>query len=143
MGTSTSSKGPGGNSPFVPGWVDTEGQQVPDAPPQRFKDFRTSLGRFVSTGDGDYPLSNQIGIDAMAQGYAGYRNAWLQAFLNDLGFNGFGIRSSFAHENPDDKGNGVHVFLSGEHRPYCSGLIGDLAGRLRIIGAGHDYYAAD
>lgn len=34
------------------------------------------------------PLSNQIGIDAMAQGYAGSRNAWLQAFLNDLGFNG-------------------------------------------------------
>jgi len=54
MGTSTSSKGPGGNSPFVPGWVDTDGQQVPEAPPQRFKDFRTNLGRFVSTGDGDY-----------------------------------------------------------------------------------------
>ncbi|MDI3275927.1 hypothetical protein, partial [Pseudomonas sp. AL03] len=77
-----------------------------------------------------YPLSNQIGIDAMAQGYAGYRNARLQAFLNDLGFNGFGIRGSLAHENPDDRGNGVHVFLSGEHRPYCRGLIGDLAGRL-------------
>lgn len=55
MGTSTSSKGPGGNSPYVPGWVDTDGQPpIPEAPPQRFKDFRTSLGRFVSSGDGSY-----------------------------------------------------------------------------------------
>ncbi|MGF7111416.1 hypothetical protein QF017_000885 [Pseudomonas laurylsulfatiphila] len=55
MGTSTSSKGPGGNSPFVPEWIDTSGQgAIPEAPPQRFKDFRKSLGKFVSSGDGDY-----------------------------------------------------------------------------------------
>lgn len=55
MGTSTSSKGPGGNSPYVPGWVDTDGQPpIPEVPPQRFKDFRTNLGKFVASGDRDY-----------------------------------------------------------------------------------------
>lgn len=55
MGTSTSSKGPGGNSPYIPSWVDTDGQPpIPEAPPQRFKDFRTNLGRFVSSGDSSY-----------------------------------------------------------------------------------------
>lgn len=55
MGTSTSSKGPSGNSPFVPSWVDTEGQPpLPEPMPQRFKDFRTNLGRFVSSGDRAY-----------------------------------------------------------------------------------------
>lgn len=57
-----------------------------------------------------YPLSNQVGVDAVAQGYAGHRDAWLQAFLDDLGFKGFGISGSLAHGNPDDKGGGVHVF---------------------------------
>ncbi|WP_339500275.1 hypothetical protein, partial [Pseudomonas silesiensis] len=42
----------------------------------------------------------------------------------------FGIRSSLAHGNPDDKGDGVHVFLGGEHRPYRWDRIGDFAGRL-------------
>ena len=75
MGTSTSSKGPGGNSPYVPGWVDTNGQQVPESPPQRFKDFRTSLGRFVSSGDGDY-LRSAIGSYAGgATGGAGIATA--------------------------------------------------------------------
>uniref|UniRef100_UPI0030D75A2D DoxX family protein n=1 Tax=Pseudomonas silesiensis TaxID=1853130 RepID=UPI0030D75A2D len=45
----------------------------------------------------------------------------------------FGIRSSLAHGNPDDKGDGVHVFLGGEHRPYRWDRIGDFAGRLRLL----------
>jgi len=56
-----------------------------------------------------YPLSNQVGIDAVAQSDSGQRYAWLEALLNDLGFEGFGIRGSLAHGNPDDKGDGVHV----------------------------------
>ena len=66
----------------------------------------------------------------MTQGYAGHRHARLQAFLDDLGFKGFGIGSSLAHGNPDNKGDGVHVFLGGEHRPYRWDRIGDFAGRL-------------
>lgn len=52
MGTSTSSRGPGSSSPLVPPWADTDGQGPgPTPPPQRFKEFRKSLGRFVSSGD--------------------------------------------------------------------------------------------
>ncbi len=52
MGTSTSSRGPGSNSPLVPPWADTDEQGPGPAPaPQRFKDFRRSLGKFVSRGD--------------------------------------------------------------------------------------------
>lgn len=54
MGTSTSSRGPGSNSPLVPPWADTDGQgEGPDSEPQRFRGFRTSLGKFVSGGDSD------------------------------------------------------------------------------------------
>lgn len=52
MGTSTSSRGPGGNSPLVPPWADTDDQGPGPVPiPQRFKEFRRSLGKFVSGGD--------------------------------------------------------------------------------------------
>lgn len=81
-----------------------------------------------------YPLSNQVGIDAVAQGNAGHRYARLQAFLDDLGFEEFGIRGSLAHGNPDDEGDGVHVFLGGEHRPYCWDRVGDFAGRIPFAG---------
>ncbi|KWS87868.1 hypothetical protein AL050_23345 [Pseudomonas syringae pv. daphniphylli] len=79
-----------------------------------------------------YPLANQVGIDAVAQGNTGHRHAGLQAFLDYLGLERFGIRGSLAHGNPDDKGDGVHVFLGGEHRPYCWGRVGALPGRLQI-----------
>jgi len=53
MGTSTSSRGPSGTSPLVPPWADKDGLGPGPAPePQRFQGFRTSLGRFVSSGDG-------------------------------------------------------------------------------------------
>ena len=52
MGTSTSSRGPGSNSPLVPPWADTDGEGPGPVPaPQRFKDFRRSLGKFVVGGD--------------------------------------------------------------------------------------------
>lgn len=52
MGTSTSSRGPGSNTPLVPPWADTDGQGPGPAPAlQRFKEFRKSLGKFVTNGD--------------------------------------------------------------------------------------------
>ena len=65
------------------------------------------------------------------QGHAGHRHTRLQAFLDDLSFKGFGIRGSLAHGNPDDRGDSVHVFLSGQHRPYRWDRVGDFAGRFR------------
>jgi len=54
MGTSTSSKGANNRSPLVPPWADVDGQGPgPKPEPNRFQGFRTSLGRFVATGDGD------------------------------------------------------------------------------------------
>ncbi len=54
MGTSQSSTGPGGGSPLVPPWADDQPQQTIQ-PPQasRFAQFRTSLGRAVSSGNRD------------------------------------------------------------------------------------------
>lgn len=52
MGTSQSSRGPGGGSPLVPPWADDQPQQPQTTPqPARFMAFRQSLGRFVSGGD--------------------------------------------------------------------------------------------
>ena len=47
-----------------------------------------------------YPFAHDIGIDAVAQGNTGYRCARLQAFLNNLCFEGFWIRVSLAHGDP-------------------------------------------
>lgn len=53
MGTSTSSKGANNRSPLVPPWADVDGKGPgPEPEPNRFQGFRTSLGRFVATGDG-------------------------------------------------------------------------------------------
>lgn len=55
MGTSTSSKGPGGESPLVPPWADTDNQGPGPTPsPQRFREFRKNLGKFVRAGDQNY-----------------------------------------------------------------------------------------
>ena len=52
MGTSTSSRGPKNTNPLVPPWADVDGQGPGPLPePNRFRGFRTSLGRFVSGGD--------------------------------------------------------------------------------------------
>lgn len=76
MGTSTSSKGPGGNSPYVPDWVDTDGKpEIPAAPPQRFKEFRKDLGRFVSSGDSGYLRSAVRSYSSGATGGSGIGSA--------------------------------------------------------------------
>ena len=55
MGTSTSSKGPNNSNPLVPPWADVDGEGPgPEPQPNRFRGFRTSLGRFVSSGDQSY-----------------------------------------------------------------------------------------
>ncbi len=52
MGTSASNSGSGGGSPLVPPWADIDNQGPgPEPDPQRFRGFRTTLGRFVSNGD--------------------------------------------------------------------------------------------
>ena len=57
-----------------------------------------------------YPFAHDIGIDAVAQGNTGYRCARLQAFLNNLCFEGFWIRVSLAHGDPLTRAkNGVHL----------------------------------
>ena len=57
-----------------------------------------------------YPFAHDIGIDAVAQGNTGYRCARLQAFLNNLSFEGFWIRVSLAHGDPlAGAKNGVHL----------------------------------
>jgi len=65
MGTSTSSKGPNNRSPLVPPWADVDGAGPgPEPTPNRFQGFRTSLGRFVATGDGE---QMRKGLRAYAQ----------------------------------------------------------------------------
>lgn len=52
MGTSASSSGPGSASPLVPPWADpTPDVPLPKPDPQRFRQFRRALGRFVGDGD--------------------------------------------------------------------------------------------
>lgn len=52
MGTSTSSKGANNRSPLVPPWADIDGAGPGPKPEEnRFKSFRTHLGRFVASGD--------------------------------------------------------------------------------------------
>lgn len=52
MGTSASNSGSPANSPLVPPWADLDNQGPgPDPKAQRFRGFRTTLGRFVSSGD--------------------------------------------------------------------------------------------
>lgn len=52
MGTSASNQGTPGKAPLVPPWADTDLQGTgPEPDPQRFRGFRTILGRFVNSGD--------------------------------------------------------------------------------------------
>ena len=54
MGTSASNSGSPSGSPLVPPWADIDNQGPGEAPePQRFRGFRTTLGKFVSGGDPD------------------------------------------------------------------------------------------
>jgi hypothetical protein len=52
MGTSASNGGSPASSPLVPPWADLDNQGPgPEPEGQRFRGFRTTLGRFVSSGD--------------------------------------------------------------------------------------------
>ncbi|WP_321477347.1 hypothetical protein [uncultured Paludibaculum sp.] len=52
MGTSASNGGSPSGSPLVPPWADIDNQGPGEVPePQRFRGFRTTLGKFVSGGD--------------------------------------------------------------------------------------------
>lgn len=56
MGTSSSGKGSGSNSPLLPSWMDldvSDLENIPTPSLKRFQNFRTQLGKFVSTMDGD------------------------------------------------------------------------------------------
>ena len=55
------------------------------------------------------PLANDVGVDAVADGHAGYARTGLQALLNNLGLEWFGVRASLAHGNPGDKGYRVRL----------------------------------
>lgn len=55
MGTSTSSRGPGNGSPLVPPWADVDSAGPGPAPESdRFRGFRTALGRYVGSSDPSY-----------------------------------------------------------------------------------------
>ena len=60
-------------------------------------------------GDPDGVDTNHVGVDAVIDGYAGNRRFRLQAFLDDLGFERFGVRATLAHGNPGDKSNRVRL----------------------------------
>lgn len=38
-------------------------------------------------------------------------------FLDDLGFERLGVRTTLAHGNPSDKGDRVRLKIRGHHRP--------------------------
>ena len=62
MGTSTSSSGPGSNSPLVPPWADSDPDKpLETPPPQRFKQFRTELGKFAASGRNINRLKRALG----------------------------------------------------------------------------------
>jgi len=61
MGTSQSSTGPNRRSALVPSWADDQpGQPLPPPDENRFRAFRASLGKFVSSGSDKY-LKSAIG----------------------------------------------------------------------------------
>lgn len=102
MGTSSSSTGSGSNSPLVPPWAaDLDGQGAgPQPQGNRFKPFRTSLGKHVS-GQGGNHLQKALGHfsrTAVGGGGVGSRRfapmaaggAGLIALLGDLQAGGNG-----------------------------------------------------
>lgn len=61
MGTSSSSRGPSGQSPLVPSWADADpGAPLPEPEGQRFRTFRTEFGRYAS-GEGSGSLRTALG----------------------------------------------------------------------------------
>lgn len=95
MGTSSSSHGPRNKSPLVPPWADMDGQGPgPAVEDNRFKEFRTSLGKFVGTGNqsdlkralGHYArqATGGGGVGARRLGATVHAGGALFGVLNDL-----------------------------------------------------------
>jgi len=53
----------------------------------------------------------------MADGNTGDGRAGLQAYLNNLDFEWFGVRASLAHGNAGDKDYRARLKIRGHHRP--------------------------
>jgi len=62
-------------------------------------------------------LASDVGVDAVGDRNAGDGRAGLQVFLNNLGFERFGVRATLAHGNPGIKGYRVGLKTRGRHRP--------------------------
>lgn len=60
MGTSMSSAGSSGSSPLVPAWAAPDGNEVPSSGEQRFRSFRTHLGK-AAVGGGRPSLERALG----------------------------------------------------------------------------------
>lgn len=60
MGTSTSSKGPNGNTPLVPSWANENGGSIACGIDNSLGDFRSNLGKAARTQSGTY-LRKAIG----------------------------------------------------------------------------------
>lgn len=78
------------------------------------------------------PFMDEVGIEVVDQCDIGNRGVRLRTFGNDLGLEGFGIRTAFLwHGRPLKKAkNGVHLNLGGHHRLKRRCQEGVLPGRL-------------
>lgn len=57
-------------------------------------------------------------------GYAGNLRSRLQAFLDDLSFERFGVRVALGHGNPGDKGERARLKIRGHLRPKYWSSVG-------------------
>lgn len=74
MGTSSNNPGSNDRSPLVPPHADAEpGQPLPPPEKQRFREFRTSLGKYVKTGDKSYLDKGLSSYASKATGGVGHR----------------------------------------------------------------------
>lgn len=60
-------------------------------------------------------------------GYAGNHRSGLQALLDDLGFERFGLSAALAHGNPGNKGDRVRLKIRGHYRPKYWSSVGVFA----------------
>lgn len=74
MGTSSNNPGSNDRSPLVPPHADAEpGKPLPKPDKNRFKEFRTSLGKYVKTGDKSYLNKGLSSYAGKATGGVGHR----------------------------------------------------------------------
>lgn len=74
MGTSSNNPGSNDRSPLVPPHADAEpGRPLPKPERNRFKEFRTNLGKYVRTGDKSYLSKGLSSYASKATGGVGHR----------------------------------------------------------------------